>query len=272
MLWVSYVKVLFWNTHKNRNINHILAEIIVENNASIVVLAEYIADVSDLISMLSMSGIEMKQYICICPRIVMIGAIDNVEPRLDSDYATFQIINGSDILCGIHLNSKLHSGHEGFREILIEQIIHDLRKIEQDIGSENSIIVGDFNINPYDSSCIDARFFHSIPILEEAERKTRVVAGKEYSIFYNPMWNLLGDYSIPYGTYYCNSGEILNTYWNIFDQVIFKPALKSRFVKDSLKIISETSVRFLLDGKGHPDKEISDHLPIIFEITEDISL
>lgn len=147
-------------------------------------------------------------------------------------------------------------------------IIHDLQEIEKEIGSDNSIVVGDFNINPYDPSCIDARYFHGIPVLEEAERKTRVVAGREYPMFYNPMWNLLGDYTAPYGTYYCNTGETQNTYWNMFDQVIVKPALKDRFVKDSLKIIAETSRRFLLDGKGHPDKDISDHLPIIFEIME----
>ena len=83
------------------------------------------------------------------------------------------------------------------------------------------------------------------------------------------MWNLLGDYTVPYGTYYYNDSGTQNTYWNMFDQVILKPVLKNRFVKESLKIIIETSTMFLLDAKGHPDKNISDHLPIIFEIKED---
>ena len=42
-----------------------------------------------------------------------------------------------------------------------------------------------------------------------------------------------------------------------------------RFVENSLRIIKETKTRFLLDSNGHPDKKISDHLPIVFEIKED---
>lgn len=88
-------------------------------------------------------------------------------------------------------------------------------------------------------------------------------------MFYNPMWNFLGDYKQPYGTYYCNTGGTQNIYWNIFDQVLFRPALKERFVKESLKILTETETRYLLDNNGHPDRSISDHLPIIFEIMEE---
>ena len=57
--------------------------------------------------------------------------------------------------------------------------------------------------------------------------------------------------------------------WNIYDQVIIRPALRARFVENSLRIIKETKTRFLLDSNGHPDKKISDHLPIVFEIKED---
>lgn len=114
------MRILFWNTHKNENINPILSEIIIENNASIVVLAEYVADISNLILLLEMCGIEMKRYACCCPRIIMLGSIDNVELRRDTDHTTTHIINNSDILCCVHLNSKLHSGHEGYREVLID--------------------------------------------------------------------------------------------------------------------------------------------------------
>lgn len=265
------MKYLFWNTYHNEAINDILSALIVENNVSIAVLAEYSAKIDELIAMLGARGITMKHYRCPCPRITMLGTIDEVEMKNDSTHATIQIINGRDILCGVHLNSKKHEGHVGRREILIEQIVREIEKIEKEIGTENTIIVGDFNINPYEPDCIDARYFHGIPVLAEAERKTREVVQREYRMFYNPMWNLLGDYTWPYGTYYYNTGETQNTYWNIFDQVIIRPALKERFVKESLKILAETRTKSLLDDKGHPDKIISDHLPILFEIKEEIS-
>ena len=265
------MRVLFWNTNKIININSIISDIVVENNISMIVLAEYVADADVLIeSLKSEYGIAINQYYSGCDRIKLFGVLSNVEARFDSDHATIQIIGEKDILCCVHLNSKIYSDHEEYREILIEQLIREIQNVEKDLNNENTIIVGDFNINPYDMSCISARYFHGIPIYEEAKRKTRIVAGNEYSMFYNPMWRLLGDKKQPYGTYYHNNNATVNTYWNIYDQVIIRPALRERFVDESLKIITETCTQYLLDVNGHPDKNISDHLPIIFEIREEI--
>lgn len=264
--------MLFWNTHKNSIINSTICELVAENNVSIVVLAEYTANVDDLLSSLLLRyRINMHRFDSCCERITIIGTVSDVEMRFDCDHSTIQVINEKDILCCTHLNSKIYSGNEAQREILIEQLVKEICSIEKDIGTENTIIVGDFNINPYDSSCIDARYFHSLPIYEEAKRKTRVISGNEYAMFYNPMWRFLGDTKQPYGTYYHNTSNTINTYWNIYDQVIIRPALRERFIDDSLKIITETQSKYLLDTNGHPDKAISDHLPIIFEIQEEYS-
>ena len=264
------LKVLFWNTYKNADINYVIAELVAENNISIVVLAEYIAEIDDLLKILLLQyGLKMRLYDNCCDRITIIGKIKDVEMRFDNSHATIQIVNGKDILCCTHLNSKIYSDHEAQREIYIEQLIREICNIEKDIHSENTIIVGDFNINPYDASCLDARYFHSLPVYEETKRKSRLVAGNEYTMFYNPMWRFLGDKRQPYGTYYHNNSNSINTYWNLYDQVIIRPVLRDRFVDDSLKIVTETQLRYLLDSKGHPDKSISDHLPIIFEIKEE---
>ena len=263
------MKYLFWNTYHNKNINHILSELIIENNIEIVLLAEYIAEAKELIDLLAFKNVKIKEYGSCSERIKIFGKVENVEHRIDTDHAIIRIINDKDILCCVHLNSQIYSDHENYREILIEQIINDIQTVEKELKSENTIIVGDFNINPYDSSCINARYFHAIPVYAETKRKSRTIAGKEYYMFYNPMWNLLGDKQQPYGTYYHSGSNTVNTYWNIYDQVIIRPALKERFVSDSLKIIKETETRFLLDHNGHPDKNISDHLPIVFEIKED---
>lgn len=88
------MKVLFWNTHKNREINPILSELIIENDISIAVLAEYEAEIENLILHLSEQGKEMHQYFTVgCDRIKIIGSIKNVEPASQSDYASMQIVN-----------------------------------------------------------------------------------------------------------------------------------------------------------------------------------
>ena len=56
------MKILFWNTHKNIDINHIVAELIEENNINIIALAEYTANVDELIDLLSNRGIIMRKY------------------------------------------------------------------------------------------------------------------------------------------------------------------------------------------------------------------
>ena len=155
-----HMKILFWNTHNNQDINTTLSELILENRASIVVLAEYAADMDTLISLLSSHGLNMKQYINCCDRIKMMGCVDDVEPKMDTQHTTIQVINKDYILCGVHLNSQMYSGNMGYREILIAQLIQDIQNVEKELKTENTMIVGDFNINPYDTSCIDARFFH----------------------------------------------------------------------------------------------------------------
>jgi hypothetical protein len=79
--------VLFWNTHKNKDINPTICELIVENCASIVVLAEYTANVDDLVNtLLSHYGIEMCRYSSCCERITIIGSISDVEARFDDEH------------------------------------------------------------------------------------------------------------------------------------------------------------------------------------------
>lgn len=169
------MKYLFWNTHKNIDINPILRDLITENCISIVVLAEYTADINDLIRLLYDSGVIMEHIPTVgCDRIHILGRIES-----------------------------------------------------------------------------------------------RNIAGKEFRMFYNPMWNFLGDFKEPYGTYYRSAADTFNPYWHIYDQVIIRPSLRSRFVDGNLKIITGSANVSLLDKNKHPNHSISDHLPITFEIKED---
>ncbi len=244
---------------------------IIENCISVVVLAEYTADINGLIEMLYNRGGLMHQIPTIgCDHIHILGKHGlHMDPQLHTDRSSIQVINNNTILCCVHLSSQIYSDNTDRREIEIEQIIDDILAIEEELNVKNTIVVGDFNINPYDSSCISARYFHGIPIYEESKRQSRIITGKEFHMFYNPMWNFLGDFNEPFGTYYHNSGDTINTYWNIYDQVIIRPALRKRFVDKNLRIITETTTTSLLNKRKHPNGKISDHLPIVFEIKED---
>lgn len=265
------MKYLFWNTHKNKRINSVLCNLIIENSISVVVLAEYTADMNELIEFVHSRGVSMQQFPTIgCDRIHILGKTGiNIEPQLQTDHSSIQVIDSNTILCCVHLNSQIYSGNVDRREIDIERIIGDIINLERELNTKKTIIVGDFNINPYDNSCVSARYFHGIPVFEESIRESRIVAGTEFYMFYNPMWNFLGDFMEPYGTYYHSSSDAVNPYWNVYDQVIIRPVLRKQFIDTSLKIITETDHTSLLDKDNHPDLNISDHLPITFEIKEE---
>ena len=211
----------------------------------------------------------MRQYLTVgCDRIKLIGSETDLVPGRQTDYASFQIINRKDILCCIHLSSQIYSNNDGMREVAISRILSDIKKTEEECRTENTIIVGDFNANPFDRLCLDANKIHGIPYFDVAQKGKRTVAGEKFKMFYNPMWSFFGDRERPYGTYYYAGNSINNTFWNIYDQVIIRPVLKDRFVDTSLQIVTETQTNYLLDRHDHPNKDISDHLPIIFEIKE----
>jgi hypothetical protein len=101
-----------------------------------------------------------------------------------------------------------------------------------------------------------------------AARAVRTVQGREYRMFYNPMWSHLGDAKTDTaGSYYYDRAEHVNYFWNMFDQVLIRPELAERFDADKLRIITSVGARSLVWPNGRPDaKNYSDHLPIVFEL------
>lgn len=264
------MKVLFWNTHNNQNINYVLHDLIIENNISLAFLAEYKDNIDELKNELYNNGISMFHYPSIgCERISVLGKQMNISQGLQTRHSSFQIVNNKDIYCCIHLPSKIYGDTEGKRKVIINTIVSDIESVEKKLNSNNTIIVGDFNINPFESGCLDALGFHGIPIYDVAAREKRTIEEKEFKMFYNPMWRFFGDDKKPYGTFYYSDNNTSNVFWHILDQVIIRPSLRNRFVDSNLRIITETENYYLLNKQGHPDKNISDHLPIIFEIQEE---
>jgi hypothetical protein len=82
------------------------------------------------------------------------------------------------------------------------------------------------------------------------------------------MWGHFGDIrGDTAGSYFYDGGEHVNYYWNVFDQVLLRPALAKRFHPESVSIVKEIGGLTLVDSNGRPDRRNgSDHLPIVFEV------
>lgn len=134
------------------------------------------------------------------------------------------------------------------------------------MGHKRTVIVGDFNMNPFEIPMIKANGFHATMSAALAKNMYRKVQNLAYEYFYNPMWGLLGDLnSDAAGTYYYSDAQHVSYHWNIFDQVIMRPSVIDNFDKNSLRIIEGYSKkRFTTESNFPNSTKFSDHLPIFF--------
>jgi len=145
-------------------------------------------------------------------------------------------------------------------------LVADIRALEQQEGHERTIIVGDLNVNPFETPVAWAGGLHGIMDRRVVERETREVRGREYSMFYNPMWGFFGDRTPgPSGTYYRTSSESVNYFWNTYDQVLLRPTLTTHL--SDLRVLDADGADSLLTPSGLPDAVSgSDHLPLLFRL------
>lgn len=267
------IGIAFWNVHKNSDIDETLQKIIIQKKCDILILAEYENSTEGFCNLLSLKGKDFYTVPVIgCDRIKMMAdKFIKSEPVFEQKYFTIQNFSclGRQILVtALHLPGRMYAGeHES--TALSSYIVSEIESAEERIGHMNTLVIGDFNANPFESMCIGANCFHGIPDAQEAKRGTRTVHGREYRMFYNPMWNFFGDRQKPSGTYYYSSAGIQTYFWNIFDQVMFRPQMLKSIWPDSLEIITSVKGESLITKQGLPDKKrYSDHLPIFFQIEE----
>lgn len=263
------MKILFWNTNRNKEINKYVASLVQDNNIDVLVLAEYKDDGKNLCAQLKKDNINLDSCNTSgCERISVFSNYVNVEAGFQNKYCSIQIIKNSYILCCMHLITDLHGNRDDERLEIIQDVMHECRKSEEKINSQDTIIIGDLNEMPYGKGCLNANGLHGLPALDITDDAIRTVNGKAYRKFYNPMWNLMGDFSYPPGTYFLNQSKLYSPMWYMLDQIIISHDLLPYLNKGSVKIITSCSASDLSDKTGHPDKKISDHFPIMCEVRD----
>ena len=143
------MRIVFWNTNKNENINEYISDIIVEQEIDILVLAEYESDIEELKKMLALYNIVIEQAITIgCDRITILKRKENIQPAFQNKYCSMQIIDDMYLLVCLHLPSKLYAGVLK-RGIAIARIVEEIQIHEEKLGIEKTVIVGDINEKYY---------------------------------------------------------------------------------------------------------------------------
>lgn len=90
------------------------------------------------------------------------------------------------LLAAVHLSSKLQVSKDS-QVLECAELSRKIIEEEEKAGHWRTIMVGDFNMNPFESGMIGATALHAVMSRDVAKRLTRVVQGREYRFFYNPM-------------------------------------------------------------------------------------
>jgi hypothetical protein len=173
-----------------------------------------------------------------------------------------------EILLGVvHFPSKLHTTNED-RVLFTSAFSAKLAEAEEAAFHTRTVLVGDFNMNPYEDGLVAGHCLHGVMTREIACRPARKVKFRPNRYFYNPMWQHFGEKPEGHaGTYYFASPRQRADFWNIYDQVLVRGELLPYFRDEEVEIVSrdpDTGAPFLKGG--FPDDAVSDHLPVLFRL------
>ena len=278
------VKFLFWNTNRKPLLDSICA-IVEEHDLDVVILAEYYPTMNEsdysarLCSALNASRRSQSEDFRAATTnfrrspVVLSRLGDSlIGKAIHYKVGVYSLFTspGSDplLIATLHLPSKLQRT-DGKQASDIREHMDALYEALDNLGtklkSSKQLLVGDFNLNPFDSELIDRDRLNTFPTVElsatrlcqdpRSGKRDHKTLGR-----YNPSWALFGDLSSPGTYYYRDHGHE----WHVYDQIILSNEAASFYEAGSLRVIKDCVGHHFLKS-GIPDKEqYSDHLPMIF--------
>lgn len=205
-----------------------------------------------------------ERFQCFCRNRALDLSEVHVSHR--ASFRTLQIGQHHCILGMVHLPDMRNNDLEER-----QASVHDLRSnmgiVGQEQGTDSFVLIGDFNLNPFDRPMNLASGFNAMMTRECTKRKTRTRGDNQHDFFYNPMWGLMGDLSSgPPGTVHDTSNK--GPYgWSLLDQALIHHSLVGHFEK--VEIIEESGTFRFVTPRGRPsESKASDHLPILLTLKE----
>jgi len=183
-----------------------------------------------------------------------------------SDFLQLRYPGMEDVILAITHGPDRRNYSQNYRAMFFARLALNIAGIEEGLAHRRTLVIGDMNASPFESELEGVLGLHAIQLDSLARGTSRVVLGDPHLFFLNPMWTCYSQ--SPPATYYWNNSGPHEHFWYMLDQVVFRPALRSRFRLPSLRIVSQSGSRSLLTTGGFPDTvNASDHLPVRFELT-----
>lgn len=263
---------LLWNVHK-RQLDGFVQNLVQQHDIDIVLLVEYAFGSSELPRLLEGDGLRKRlshERFGVFSRAghTLLPLRYRIGKRVG--LWRWSPPSGQEgLIVLLHGPDRVHYD-DGTRRVFFRRVADAVRRCEEKRGHKRTIVVGDFNANPYESAVPASDGLHAIGVRAVRADTSRNVAASGVSIdfFYNPMWRAYGHRGHPdagAATHYWVKSWAHEPGWHMLDQVVLRPGESDRFPEEHLRIVTRVGEIELLDQHGIPDRRTgSDHLPIIF--------
>jgi len=264
---------LFWNLYR-KPLDRELANLAWHHEVDVLMLAECLLPPARILKALNRQRADYFFAPGLYERIRIFTRFSSefIRPTFEKERLTIRRLTlpGLDevLLVVMHGPSKASGWEEDSLAMQATEFADDIAHVEENAGHQRTILVGDFNMNPFETGMVAARGLHGVMSRHIAQRGSRTVQGKSYPFFYNPMWSLMGDHTPgPPGTHYHQRSRQKEFFWHMYDQVLIRPDLLRFFDNDELKILYGDGTNSFVDHNGRPNAaEFSDHLPVLFKL------
>lgn len=170
----------------------------------------------------------------------------------------------SMLVVAVHLESQVWLQSSSDQRLIANETHELVERFEDACQTEHTVVIGDFNMDPFTPAMVDIGGLNAVMCRRRAGRVVRTTRRVSRRMFYNPMWNLLGDVEAPPGSYYWQKTQAEGYFWHMLDQVLVRPIFAERISR--LQIITRTGTTALTSASGLPLRGVSDHLPIFVEL------
>ncbi len=269
-------RIIFWNVNK-KDLTSFVCSITASTNADAVVLLENNVPIKKTLQALQTNISEDfyhpnalpestgQKFHCFCRK----RELDLSETHNESRTSVRELKIGRHrtLLVLVH-GVDIRNHDPQTRQSLVQELAGMMKFVQKDKKTDKLILLGDFNMNPFDSGMTLAAGLNAMMTKACVERGYRKYHSNRYDFYYNPMWSLFGDNTDgPAGTIYDTSSQ--GPYgWSMLDQVIIHHSVVGLF--HSVKILTKAGAESLMNTKGRPDKvNASDHFPILVNFCED---
>lgn len=265
--------VLLWNVN-DRPLGGLIEDLVVEHRVDVVMLVES-RNVNARSLLRRLGRTAQFEHLPSDPRFGVYVRFSRsfmqpiVLPRKETRLAFWRLAlpRHLEILFGIvhGLDKRNHDAKT--QRLFMRRVVEYVDWIESTNAHKRTILLGDFNANPFEEPIASADGLHAIPMKQVNGQTYREVEKSRYEFFYNPMWSCYSARESPPATYYFYKYAAHELFWHMLDGVVVRPEMLDSFPQQQLRILNQAGSRSLLTTAGLPDIDwASDHLPVLFRL------